>query len=185
MSVPSGNRDAYFPAIEKKHGLPMSHWFERMEEIADRKYAEQIAYLREEHGFSQVHANALVLYCRGSKSAKRFGTVDEYLAQFDDEKIATAKRIFKVIMDSLPEAELVVAWNTPMVKLRNQYIFGLSIHTKHILLAPWGDGIIDKFEQRLLDYETNKKTFKVPINWDVDPKLLRDLTSAQIAQIQA
>jgi uncharacterized protein YdhG (YjbR/CyaY superfamily) len=182
---PSLNRDAYFPAIEKKHGLPMSYWFDQIEKISDRKYAEQIAFLREEHGFSQVHANALVLYCRGSKSAKKFGTVDEYFAQFDEEKIATAKGIFKVLMDHVPKAELVLAWNTPMLKLQDQYIFALSIHTKHILLAPWGDGVIDKFKQRLSKYETNKKTFKVPVDWEIDAKLLQDLISARVTQAQA
>ena len=184
MCEPIVNRESYFPSIEKKHGLPMTYWFDQIEKISDRKYAEQIAFLREEHGFSQVHANALVLYCRGSKSARKFATVDEYFSQFDDEKVATAKCIFKVIMDKLPKAELVVAWNKPMVKLQDQYIFSLSIHTKHILLAPWGDGVIDKFEQRLSKYETNKKTFKVPVNWEVDAGLLQDLISARVAQVQ-
>lgn len=184
MSEKNPERDSYFPAIEKKHGLPMSYWFDQMEKIADRKYAEQIAFLREEHGFSQVHANALVLYCRGSKSAKKFGTVDEYFAQFDEEKSETARRIFKVIMDKLPGAELVVAWNKPMLRLHDQYIFGLSIHTKHILIAPWGDGVIDRFQPRLSKYETNKKTFKVPVDWEIDAKLLRDMTSARIAEVQ-
>ena len=54
------DRESYFPAIEKKHGLPMSYWFDQMKEIGDKKYLEQIAYLRENHGFSQAHANALV-----------------------------------------------------------------------------------------------------------------------------
>ena len=39
------DRVSYFPAIVKKHGLPMSYWFDQMKEIADWKYAEQIAYL--------------------------------------------------------------------------------------------------------------------------------------------
>jgi hypothetical protein len=50
------DRASYFPAIEKKYGQPMSYWFDQMDEIADRKYPEQIAFLRENHGFSQAHA---------------------------------------------------------------------------------------------------------------------------------
>ena len=61
----------------------MTYWFDEMTKISDRKYPEQIAYLRENHGFSQAHANALVLYSRGSKSAKRCHTIEEYLAPFD------------------------------------------------------------------------------------------------------
>ena len=84
MAERNPDRSSYFPAIEKKYGLPMSYWFERMAEVADKKYAEQIAYLKENYGFSQTHANALVLYSRGSTSSRRFNTLDEYLAGADD-----------------------------------------------------------------------------------------------------
>ena len=76
--------------------------------------------------------------------------------------------------------ELVIAWNKPMVKLGDQYVFGLSVHTKHILLAPWGDGVVGKFESRFAGYEMNKKTIKVPVDWKVDKKLLLDLVAASI-----
>ncbi|MGA1594869.1 MAG: DUF4287 domain-containing protein, partial [Ilumatobacteraceae bacterium] len=57
MLVASGDRSEYFPAIERRYGQPMSHWFSVMEELADQRYPEQIAFLRENHGFSQAHAN--------------------------------------------------------------------------------------------------------------------------------
>jgi hypothetical protein len=50
----SGDRSAFFPAIEKKYGQPMRYWHGVMAELADEKYAEQIAFLKENHGFSQV-----------------------------------------------------------------------------------------------------------------------------------
>ena len=85
------DRSSYFPAIEKKYGQPMSYWFDQMEQIADRKYPEQIAFLKENHGFSQAHANALVMYSRGSTSARRHDTLDDYLAPFDETKQTTVK----------------------------------------------------------------------------------------------
>ena len=68
------DRSSYFPAIEKKYGQPMSYWFDQMDQIKDRKYQEQIDFLRENHGFSQAHANALVMYSRGSTSSRRYDT---------------------------------------------------------------------------------------------------------------
>ena len=35
------------------------------------KYPEQIAHLKESNGFSQTHANALVVYSRGSTSLSK------------------------------------------------------------------------------------------------------------------
>lgn len=184
MTTRNPDRDSHFPAIEKKYGEPMAYWFDRMETVAGQKYPEQIAYLRENYGFSQTHANALVLYCRGSKSAHRVNSAAEYLAEFDEQKRKTAQEIFKTITSKYPKMELVVAWNKPMLKLGDDYIFALTVHTKHILIAPWGDGMIAKFENRLSDYETNKKTFKVPVDWKIDKKLLLDLVAARLAEFK-
>ena len=148
MAVKSPERDTYFPAIEKKYGQPMTYWFDQMSERADWKYAEQMAFLKEEHGFSQAHANVLVMYCRGSKTTRRFNS-------------------------QYPKLELVIAWNQPMLKSGDQYVFGLSVHTKHILLAPTNPEILEQFKPRLASYEVLKKTFKVPVDWKVDKKLLQ------------
>jgi uncharacterized protein YdhG (YjbR/CyaY superfamily) len=179
----SPDRDSYFPVIEKKYGEPMSYWFERMATVADRKYPEQIAYLRENYGFSQAHANALVLYCRGSKSARRFNSLEEYLADADDVKRKTVTNIFKAITAKHPKMQLVIAWNHPMLKLDDKYIFGVSVHAKHILIAPWGDGVIAAFTDRLEGYEVNKKTIKIPVDWKIDKQLLLDMVAMQLSQI--
>ncbi|MBU6348321.1 MAG: DUF4287 domain-containing protein [Actinomycetales bacterium] len=185
MATANPDRSSYFPAIEKKYGLPMSYWFDRMKEISELKYAEQIAYLRENHGFSQAHANALVLYSRGSTTSKRFSTIDEYLAQFDEVKQQTVLEIFAAITSKYPKLESVIAWNQPMLKLGSQYVFGLSVQKKHILIAPWSKDALTIFADRLAEYDVNKKTIKVPVDWKVDKKLLQDLVRARIQEIKA
>jgi len=177
------DRASYFPAIEKKYGQPMSYWFDQMDEIADRKYPEQIAYLRENHGFSQAHANALVLYSRGSKSAHRVHTIDEYLEPFDETKRTTVRAIFTAITSKYPKMELVIAWNQPMLKLDGQYIFGVSVLKNHLLIAPWSKAVLDDFAPRLAGYKVNKKTIQVPVDWKPDVKLLRDMAAARMAEI--
>jgi uncharacterized protein len=184
VAATNPDRASYFPAIEKKYGLPMSFWFERMQEVAGQTYPEQIAYLRENHGFTQAHANALVLYSRGSTTAKRFNTVDEYLAQFDDSKRKTVLDIFVAITSQYPKLETVIAWNQPMLKLGSQYVFGATVLKNHILLAPWSKDVLGAFSERLSTYEVNKKTFKIPVDWKVDKKLLRDLAAARIVEIE-
>ena len=114
------DRSSYFPAIEKKYGQPMSYWFEQMERVSGEKYPDQIAFLRENYGFSQAHANALVMYCRGSKTAHRVTTVDEYLAPFDETKQKTVRAILNAITSKYRKAETVIAWNQPMVRLDGQ-----------------------------------------------------------------
>ncbi|MEI7561927.1 MAG: DUF4287 domain-containing protein [Actinomycetes bacterium] len=177
------DRKSHFPSIEKKHGMPMSHWFAQMEKVAGKKYPEQIAFLRENHGFSQAHANALVMYTRGSKSSKRFNTLEQYLEPFDAVKKKTVKSIFKAIKAKYPKMELVIAWNQPMLKLGDDYIFGVTVLKNHILMAPWSKDVIAQFADRLEDYKVNKKTIQVPVDWKVNAKLLQDMAKARVKEL--
>ena len=166
------DRESFFPKIEKKHGQPMKYWFQVMKDLEGLKYPEQIAYLKEEHGFSQAHANALVMYSRGSVSSKRFDTLADFLKNEDADKQKTIKKIFKVIKDKYPKGELVIAWNKPMFKLNDKYVFGIATTKNYLLIAPFDADTIDALRPKLKDYKVNKKTIEVPSDWKVDEKLL-------------
>jgi uncharacterized protein YdhG (YjbR/CyaY superfamily) len=178
-----GDRTKFFPAIEKKHGGPMSIWLDRLAELGDAKYPEQIAYLRENHGFSQAHANALVMYVRNSPTSKRFKTPDDYFASLDPTAAATAKAIFAVITTAHPEMELVIAWNHPMLRIDDKYVIGLSAAKHHLLLNPFSGDVLAACADELAGYKVNKKTFAVPIDWHVDTALLHGVVEARLAEL--
>ncbi len=178
------SREAHFPLIEKKYGEPMSYWFDVMAEIADQKYPEQIAYLRENHGFSQSHANAVVMYSRGSKSTQRFNTPSDYYKTLDPKQAKTIRAIFKTITTKYPELELVIAWNQPMLRIGKDYVFGVSAAKNHILLAPWSKEVLAKFTPKMKDLDVKKKTIGVPNDWAVDEKLLQAMVKARLAEIK-
>jgi len=183
--VPSKDksREAHFPAIEKKHGKPMAHWHRLIKKLEGRKYAEQIAVLREEHGFSQVHANALVMYSRGSTSARRVDTPDAYFDALPAQQAATMRSIFATIRKRHPQLELVIAWNQPMLKCEKDYVFGASAAKQHILLGPWGNDALGRAGTLVDGYEINKKTIKVPVDWKPDAKLLNRLIENRLAEL--
>jgi uncharacterized protein YdhG (YjbR/CyaY superfamily) len=182
MTSKDGNRESYFPAIEKKYGEPISYWHTIMADIAGQKYPEQIAHLRENYGFTQAHANALVMYSRGSKSSKRFATPAKYFQILEPIQAKTAKAIFAAITKKYPELKLVIAWNQPMLTLGKHYVFGLSAAKKHILIAPWSTDVIEEFTPKLKDYVVKKKTIGVPNNWKVDEKLLQAIVKARLSE---
>ena len=184
MAEKNPNRDAAFPAIEKKYGQPIQVWFDVFAEHAGKPYLQQVAVFRESHGFTQAHASAVVLYCRGSKTSRRYEDLDGYLSEHTAEKQALVRSIFGVIMTAYPELEQVIAWNQPMVKLGKDYIFGLSVAKNHVLIAPFSPVVLEEFLPRLAGLNLNKKTIQVPLDWVVDEQLLVDMVGRGIAVVR-
>jgi uncharacterized protein YdhG (YjbR/CyaY superfamily) len=122
------------------------------------------------------------MYSRGSTSAKKFETPAEYYKTVAPQQATTMKKIFKTIQTKYPKTELVIAWNQPMLKLGNDYIFGVSAATKHILIAPWSTDVLETFHDRLEHLDLKKKTIGVPNDWKVEEKLILDMVKARIAE---
>lgn len=184
MSTADGSREKHFPAIEKKYGEKMSYWFKVMKEVEGEKYPIQIAHLRENYGFSQAHANALVMYTRGSESSKRFDTPSAYFKSIPAAQAKTVKAIFKAIQSKYPQLELVIAWNQPMLKLDKSYLFGVSVATNHILIAPWDLKVLKKYTPDFAEYRVNKKTIALPNDWKVNEKLLQAMAKDSLRNIE-
>ena len=178
------SREAHFPAIEKRYGEKMAYWFKVMAKLEGKKYPEQVAHLKENYGFSQAHANALVMYSRGSESAKRFETPTQYYKSIPAPQAKTIKAIFKAITAKYPQLELVIAWNQPMVKLDKHYIFGASASTKHVLIAPWDQDVLKAFAPKFKEGNALKKTIQLPIDWEVDAKLLQSMIKASLSNLK-
>ncbi len=176
----TGARSRYWPTIEKKHGEPMEHWFSLLQPLEARTYDEQMAVLQGEHGFSRAHANAVVMHCRGSTTSRRHDTLDGYLAEPASDVAFTVRAVIDSIQSSYPDLDLVIAWNHPMLKLGDDYVFGVSAARKHVLLGPWNADVLADLASRLQGYTVNKKTVRVPAGWDVDHALLRDMVSGCI-----
>ena len=182
MASGGGDRSAHFPAIEKKHGKPVAFWVKELKAHGGAKYADQISFLRERHGFSQAHANAVVMTARGSTSSKRFADPEAFFTSLGGDREKTARAIISTITGSFPDLELVIAWNQPMLRRGKAYVFGVMAASNHLLIAPWG-GLSDNVLGKLKGLEVNKKTVRVPADWKVDAALLRLMVKERLAEL--
>ena len=184
MPSKDGDRSKFFPAIEKKYGEKVSFWISRLKELESTKYPEQIAYLKENYGFSQAHANALVMYVRGSTTSKRFDSPTTFFNGLEPQARKTVKAIFAAITGKQKGLELVMAWNQPMLRNKNGYVLGLSVSKNHITINPFSVDVLEKNMKKLAPFKVNKYTFQVPLNWDADALLLNSLAKARITEIK-
>ena len=160
----------------------MKYWFKVMATIKEKKYPEQIAYLRENFGFSQAHANTLVMFSRGSTTTRKFEKPSDYFKSIDPIQAKTLRKVFKILKIKYPELELVIAWNQPMLRKGTHYVFGASVAKNHILIAPFNTEVLKKMAPDLKEYKVNKKTVAVSNNWKVDEKLLVKMVKSVLAQ---
>ena len=180
----SGERSAAFPAIEKKHGKPAAHWLKLLKDLGDVKYAEQMSFLQERHGFSRAHANALVMYSRGSASSQRFDGPAAYFASIPPKHRALSKKMFAAIQTRHPHLTLEVAWNQPMLRKGKDIVFAVGSSSNHLLINLGSKEVLDAFADRLAGFEVNKYTIRVPLDWKVNATLLNALVSARLRELE-
>jgi uncharacterized protein YdhG (YjbR/CyaY superfamily) len=186
VSSDTGDRTRHFASIERKHGAPAGHWLDLLAELGDAKYPEQMALLQEGHGFSRAHANALVMYHRGSPTSRRFATHEDWFAQQSPEAAATVAAVFAAIHGRVQGLEPVIAWNQPMLRNAAGYVIGCSAATHHISINPFSTTVMDRFRAQLVSIPGGKVTahlFSVPFDWTVDADLLEELVEARIAEL--
>lgn len=112
-----------------------------------------------------------------------FTNVDEYYSNIDKTKADTLRSVVDYILTLDPRMDVKIAWNQPQLHIGKTYIFGMSAATHHLMLAPWGDGILDAHRSQLGDYFVNKRTFRIPVDWQLDRDLIRSLVEARMTQV--
>lgn len=183
MGEKDHSRESHFPAIEKRTGMPMSHWFGVMEALVGRKYDEQMSVLQGDHGFTRAHANALIMYTKGSTTSRRVDTVDAFIAALPTSQQVTVREVFALLGRRFPELDQVIAWNQPMVRRGAHYLFGMSAAKHHLLIAPFNSDVLDQLEGRLEGLVRNKKTVRVPNDWAIDESLIVDMVAMQLSAL--
>lgn len=113
----------------------------------------------------------------------RYPSVEHYFDAQSEPAATTLRNIYSVIKIHFPEAEIVLAWNVPQVKIQGKYVFGADAAKKHISIAPWSENVMRDFDQRLDSYSRTKGLFRVPLDWEVDSDLIVDLVHARMAEL--
>ena len=184
MPTPDGDRSRHFPAIEKKHGKPASHWLGLLARSKATSYPDQMALLQEKHGFSRTHANALVMIHRGSATSKRHGNWEDWLGALGPEQRRAAARVLADLAKGFPHAERVIAWNQPMLRVDGAYLFGVSASRGHLSFNPMSTDVIAGFSEDLEErgYRVTRHIFTVPLGEDVHLPLVRRMVRSRLAE---
>ncbi|MFC7534749.1 DUF4287 domain-containing protein [Actinoplanes sp. GCM10030250] len=74
MTQPAKGPASYFPTIEKKYGVPITHWKALIRSSPLTRHMELVSWLKTEHGLGHGHANALVAHTLAEGTAPEVPT---------------------------------------------------------------------------------------------------------------
>ena len=118
-----------------------------------------------------------------SRRRPKFNSVEEYLASQDPVKKKTLRSVIDLILAGFPELESKISWNVPTIHRKGKYVAGIAAYKHHLTFAPWSPRVIKDFKSRLGKFVVWKYCFQVPVNWEIDEKLVKDLVRARLAEL--
>lgn len=116
-------------------------------------------------------------------SAPRFDSIEGYLASVDPTKAKTLRSIIDFILTEFPELEAKIAWNVPTIHRKGKYVVGLAAYKQHLTYSPWSLFVMEDFKARLRQFVVLKNCFQLPVDWEIDRELLKDLTRGRLAEL--
>ncbi|MGV3662559.1 MAG: iron chaperone [Prosthecobacter sp.] len=119
-------------------------------------------------------------------STPRFSSVDDYLSKQDPVKARTMRAVIDLILAQSPDLESKIAWNVPMIHRGGKYVAGIDAFKKHLTFAPWSQQIMADFKAngRLGKFVVFKNCFQIPVDWEIDETLIKDMVCARLAELE-
>jgi uncharacterized protein YdhG (YjbR/CyaY superfamily) len=93
----------------------------------------------------------------------KFQTVDEYISSFTGKQKMLLKELRKVTKQAAPEAEEVISYNMPALKLKGVLVY-YATWKEHVALYGATATLNEAFKSELADYDTSKGTIKFPLH---------------------
>ena len=70
-----------------------------------------------------------------------------------------------------------------MLRTTGPYVLGLFAAEQHLLLNPFSADVLTKLADSLTAYHVNKRTVRVPVDWEIDKQLLLRMAAARLAEL--
>jgi uncharacterized protein len=120
---------------------------------------------------------------RKERKSPRFSSVEDYLASQDPTKARTLRSVIDLILAEFPELESKISWNVPTVHRNGKYVAGICAYKHHLTFSAWSPRVIEDSKVRLGKFVVWKNCFQIPVDWEIDRELVKDLVRARLAEL--
>ena len=123
------------------------------------------------------------VFGRRTAVAKRPRTIDEYLANLDEDSRVALQKVRRAILVAAPKAEECISYGMPAFRLNGKLIAGFRAGANHCSLHPMSGATVATLGAELAGYDTSKGTIRFSARAGLPPALVRQLVKARIAEL--
>ena len=121
---------------------------------------------------------------KGSRTAKQFETVDEYIASFPPEIEERLKLVRQAVLSRIPGAEETISYQIPTIKVDGKYLVYFAGWKHHIAMYPVPE-LDDALEREVSGYRAAKGTLRFPFGEPTPYRLIGSIAAALFANRRA
>lgn len=113
--------------------------------------------------------------------ASKITTIDQYLAEVSQEKLAALQKLRATIRAVVPEAEECISYQIPSFRL-DGVLVGFGAAARHCAFYLCSASTLKQFEDELRGYDTSKGTIRFAPDKPLPATLVRKLVKARVAE---
>jgi uncharacterized protein YdhG (YjbR/CyaY superfamily) len=108
--------------------------------------------------------------------------IDEFLAELDEPKQATLRRLRETILEVVPQAEEGMSYGVPAFRVEGKVIAGFAAFKNHLSYLPHSGSVFPELKEEVAPYKTSKGALQFPIDSPLPKRLVEHLVRVRIAQ---
>ena len=105
--------------------------------------------------------------------------IDRYLAGLDDPKRSTLEKLRRTILEIVPEAEEVISYGMPAIKLRGKAVAGFAAFKNHLSYLPHSSTVLAELPDDVAAYDTTKGSLHFAVDKPLPKSLVKKLIAAR------
>ncbi len=105
---------------------------------------------------------------------KKIDTIEEYIAQFPEDRQAIMQEVRRIIRENAPKAEERIRWEMPTF-WQGENLVHFASSKNHLGFYP-SPSAIDFFADKLAEYKTSKGAVQFPYSKPIPYELIAEIT---------
>ena len=115
---------------------------------------------------------------------KRYGTVEEYLADQPKDVRETLESVRRSVLAVVPDATEKIGYGMPGFYVDGHPLVYYAAFKEHCSLFPASGGVIEKLADDLQGYGLAKGTIRFPIGEPLPPPLVKKIVKARLQELR-